>query len=355
MKKFKQQFGCKMTPELKATYEQSPQWKADKFENQVETNMSLSIWDVPELLYKQFCKKDDREPQSPLPIAPFDVDAFLADDVNFKCIWYGHSVVLIRMSGKTILIDPMLGPNASPIAPFKTKRFSENTLDLIDELPPIDLMLLTHDHYDHLDLDSIEKLKSKTKQYYVALGVKRHLTAWGIDAAQVREFDWWDQANFDSISITFTPTRHFSGRGVKDRAKSLWGGWVLKSDHENIWFSGDGGYGEHFKEVGAKLGPFDFGFMECGQYNEKWHPIHLFPEESVQAAIDGQVKKAMPVHWAGFALAQHSWTEPADDFHTHAQTKGLTVCYPPLGETLTLNSEDYQAMWWNELKGSPAK
>ena len=194
--------------------------------------------------------------------------------------------MLMRVNNKTILIDPMLGPDAAPIAPFKSKRFSESTLSLIDQFPEIDLLLLSHDHYDHLDLASIKKLKPKVKQYYVALGCGRHLEHWGIDPVQIREFDWWDNASFEAINITFTPSRHFSGRGLRDRFKSLWGGWVFKTETESIYFSGDGGYGKHFKEVGEKLGPFDFGIMECGQYNEQWHQIHMYPEEAIQAAID---------------------------------------------------------------------
>ena len=179
-----------------------------------------------------------------------------------KFIWYGHSVVLLRVANKTILIDPMFGTNAVPISPFPIKRFSDNTLDFIKTFPQIDLVLLTHDHYDHLDLESIELFTPKVKEYYVALGCSRHLEKWGITKGKIKEFDWWDRSNFEGIDITFTPTRHFSGRGLTDRAKCLWGGWVLQTAQENIYFSGDSGYGTHFKEVGARLGPFDFAFME---------------------------------------------------------------------------------------------
>lgn len=226
--------------------------------------MDISLASLPKLLYKQIFDRKGREPKAKLPILPFDRNAFLTPSDKAKFVWYGHSVVLMRMNNKTILIDPMLGNDTSPIAPFATKRFSENALNVIDDFPEIDLLILTHDHYDHLDLDSIEKLKPKVKQYFVALGVERHLVKWGIPEAKITEFDWWDMQTFADISITFTPTRHFSGRGLTDRAKSLWGGWAFKTETENIWFSGDSGYGEHFKTVGEKLGPFDFAFMECG-------------------------------------------------------------------------------------------
>jgi L-ascorbate metabolism protein UlaG (beta-lactamase superfamily) len=199
-----------------------------------------------------------------------------------------------------------------------------------------------------LDYDSIQKLRNKTKQFYVALGVKRHLVSWGIPENTITEFDWWDENPFGGIQITFTPTRHFSGRGLTDRAKSLWGGWALKTANENIWFSGDSGYGEHFKEVGTRLGPFDFAFMECGQYNENWHQIHMYPEESIQASIDANVKNMMPVHWAGFALAQHTWTEPVDRFIQEAKSKNQNYCLPKIGELFDSNYSVIDSWWVNK-------
>lgn len=350
MKNFRQQFGAKPTKELVAQYAQSPNWREGRFHNLEETKLGVNLWEIPRIIYNQLTDRAAREPRKPLPVQPFAEEAFLAPAKNAKFIWYGHSVVLFRMNGKTILIDPMLGPDASPIAPASTKRFSENTLQLIDDFPTIDLMLISHDHYDHLDYDSIQKLKAKTKQYYVALGVKRHLVSWGVAADQITEFDWWEESAFSDIKITLTPTRHFSGRGLTDRVKSLWGGWAFRNEQENIWFSGDGGYGSHFKEVGQRLGPFDFAFMECGQYNEDWHDIHLFPDESVQAALDAGVKKAMPVHWAGFSLSyQHTWQEPAEDFGEQANSHQLGVVFPRLGELFTVaNASSKQ--WWQEVE-----
>ncbi|MFT7233440.1 MAG: L-ascorbate metabolism protein UlaG (beta-lactamase superfamily) [Cyclobacteriaceae bacterium] len=343
------QFGGKVNKDLLNRYEKSPNWQDGKFQNLVETTMSITIQNLPKLLYKQFCESKRREPKNPIPIIPFDKNAFLAPSEHSKFIWYGHSACLIRMNNQTILIDPMLGPNASPIAPFKTKRFSEKSLDIIDELPTIDLLLLTHDHYDHLDMDSMMKLIPKVKKYFVALGCARHLIKWGTQPELINEFDWWDDAIFQDIKITFTPSRHFSGRGLSDRAKSLWGGWVLKSSTENIYWSGDGGYGTHFKEVGEKLGPFDFGMMECGQYNENWHAIHMYPEESIQAAIDAGVKHVMAVHWAGFALAQHHWKDPIDRFVAAAYHNILPVLTPQIGQLFNYDDLDIHH-WWTGLE-----
>ncbi len=190
------------------------------------------------------------------------------------------------------------------------------------------------------------KLKNKAKKYLVALGVKKHLVSWGINENDITEFDWWQNKVVEDISITYTPTRHFSGRGLTDKAKSLWGGWALKTKTEHILFSGDGGYGNHFKEIGKKLGPFDFAFMECGQYNANWHQIHMYPEESVQAAIDLGAKKIMPVHWAGFSLAQHHWTEPVERFVAECQQKNVDFITPEIGQMISLSDTKDTASWW---------
>lgn len=345
----KKQFGGRVTKEIKRQLEQSPNWGKKSFENLVETSMDIGITNMPKLLYDSFIKTKGRTPKSPLPIESFNKEEFLAQSDSAKFIWFGHSVVLLNVEGKIILIDPMLGPNASPIAPIKTKRFSEHTLDIIEELPEIDLLLLTHDHYDHLDLASIKRLKKKVKKYWVALGSKRHFTKWDIHPEKIKEFDWWDKSELNGIEVTFTPTRHFAGRGIMDRNKTLWGGWAIKSKSENIYFSGDGGYGEHFKLIGEKLGPFDFGFMECGQYHKLWHQIHMFPEESVQAAIDVGVKSIMPVHWAGFSLALHHWKTPVEDFVKSAGEKEINWTVPKLGASIKLSDPLPQVDWWKLL------
>lgn len=344
----RKQFGGRATKLHLEKFSRSKNWDGKKFVNLEQTIMEISFYDIPKLLYKQFCEKQGREPKNKIKVQEFNREKFLNVPNKTKFIWYGHSVVLMRMNSKTLLIDPMFGPNAAPISPFSVKRFSERTLQLIDHLPEIDLVLLSHDHYDHLDYDSIQKLKSKVKHFYVALGVSRHLIKWGVEPKLITEFDWWDKLKFSDIEITFTPSRHFSGRGLSDRAKSLWGGWAFKTKDESIWFSGDGGYGKHFKEIGKKLGPFDFAFMECGQYNALWHQIHMYPEESVQAAIDAGVKKSMAVHWAGFSLAQHSWKEPIERFTKACEQQQLDYISPLKGELVELSQAYQSRNWWEE-------
>lgn len=341
------QFGGKITPELARIYASSVHWHDGKFQNLEQTGMNIRPKNVPGLICEQLTKKE-RRPGSPLEIASFSKETFEGGDSAVKYIWYGHSAVLLRLAGKNIFVDPMMGPDTSPIAPFRTRRFSDNSMAIIDELPEIDLVLLTHDHYDHLDMASILMLKGKTKNYYVALGVKRHLVAWGINPDMIREFDWWDKVDFSGIEITFAPSRHFSGRGIRDRFKSFWGGWALRSVNESIYFSGDGGYGRHFKEIGEKLGPFGLAFMECGQYNDLWEQLHMMPEQSVQAALEVNAGIAVPVHWGAFTLALHNWEEPADRFAAEAESKGLQATFPHLGRIYGISTLQ-SAHWWKEF------
>jgi len=341
------QFGGRVTDSLKNRYQQSPNWSDGKFQNLQDTSMSISLKDFPKILYQQLSGRSDRTPNKPLPIKSFDHQKLMDTSEKMMYAWYGHSAIFMKLNGLNILIDPMLGPDASPIGPITTQRFSKDSLDLIDDFPEIDLLLMTHDHYDHLDFESIKKLKNKTKRYFVALGLKRHLVSWGVDSALITEFDWWEEYELGGVKVTFTPTRHFSGRGLTDRAKCLWGGWAFQTAAESIWFSGDGGYGQHFQKIGEHFGGFDFAFMECGQYNEHWRQIHLFPDESVFAAQDAFAKKIMPVHWAGFTLAPHHWKEPVEIFTTTAKSRQMDFVIPQIGELRSVEETHWEE-WWRE-------
>lgn len=342
------QFGGKLTDELKKRYAQSPNWKDDRFENLIETDTDMNFQALPKVLYKKLFEAKGRIPNEKISLKNFDKETFLEPSDNAKIIWYGHSAILINISDTIVLIDPMLGPDASPIAPFNTERFSEHVIDVIDDLPKVDLVLISHDHYDHLDMESIIKLKDKAKHFYIALGMGRHLVSWGVDKSIIKEFDWWDTNTFKDISVTFTPSRHFSGRSLTDKQTTLWGGWVLDNKKEKIYFTGDGGFGAHFKEIGEKYGPFDFGLIECGQYDELWKDVHMTPEESVQAAIDAKVKKAMPVHWGAFSLSIHPWKDPIDRFLKSAADKSLTICHSEPGGTFCCQ-DDKWPKWWENI------
>lgn len=342
-----EQFGAKPTKEDLRRYAQSPNWRNRIFRNEQPVELKIGLKAIPRLIYRQFILSKRLRPKQEIPILHFDFQK-KADDGRMRAAWFGHSVLFMQLQGLNILIDPMFGENSAPISPFPVRRFSKNTLSIIDQLPLMDLILISHDHYDHLDYHSIKKLKSKGGKYLVALGVKRHLVKWGIKEDDIIEFDWWDEYKQGQVEITFTPTQHFSGRGMGDRFKSLWGGWAFRTSSQNIYFSGDSGYGPHFKEIGKRLGPFDFGFMECGQYNELWKAIHMFPEESVQAAIDAAVEKAMPVHWAAFALAQHQWREPVIRFVKEAKKRGVNYLVPEPGSEFSVDFPMGNAWWQSQ-------
>lgn len=262
-----------------------------------------------------------------------------------RITWFGHSTLFIEMEGMNIFIDPMLGEVPAPHPFLGNSRFNKELPISIENLSEIDLVLISHDHYDHLDYESILQLKDKVKMFYVPLGIKAHLTEWGVADDQIKEFDWWENSNLNGIEFVSTPARHFSGRGFK-RNTTLWCSWVIKSQNNSIFFSGDSGYGKHFKEIGDKYGPFDFAMMECGQYNEQWAQIHMAPEETIQASVDVQAKTMMPIHWGAFKLALHEWTDPIERSTKKAKELNVKMATPIIGEAIIIDANYPSTKWW---------
>jgi L-ascorbate metabolism protein UlaG (beta-lactamase superfamily) len=214
----------------------------------------------------------------------------------------------------------------------------------------LDVVIITHDHYDHLDYNTIQKLHPRVKQFYTSLGVGSHLEYWGVDAGKITEFDWWDAKTFESgFEIIATPARHFSGRGSK-RNQTLWSSFVLKTDSTSIYIGGDSGYDSAFTTIGDKYGPFDLALLENGQYNTLWPNIHMMPEEVAQAALDLKANVFMPVHWSKFTLALHRWKDPIERTTKAAERLGVTVTTPMIGEPVLLGSELPNRKWWEGLK-----
>jgi len=253
------------------------------------------------------------------------------------------------MDGKKILLDPMFGDTPAPHPWLGSKRYSDGLPIEIEKLPRIDFVIFSHDHYDHLDYGSIQKLKNKVGHFYVPLGVENHLIAWGVPASAISVLDWWDETNAMGIELICAPARHFSGRGLMDRASTLWCSWIIKGKEQKIYFSGDSGYGPHFKEVGDKHGPFDIALMECGQYNEQWEAIHMMPEQTAQAGVEVQAKMIMPIHWGAFTLALHSWTDPVERVLLEAKELDLPVATPIIGEPIIVGDSLYpKSTWWKD-------
>ena len=286
-------------------------------------------------------------PPTALPAA-FGDNLWLRRDSAETLTWFGHSAFLVETGGKRILLDPMLTDRASPL-PVGPKRFPTTQKIPLDKIRDIDAIVLSHDHYDHLDYQSIKTLDAHTGHYYTALGVGEHLKRWGIPSEKITELDWWESANLDPIRFMATPAQHFSGRRTNNRNSTLWASWVIQSNNFKLFFSGDGGYNQHFHEIGQKAGPFDLALIECGQYNPAWKDMHLMPEESVQAGIDLQARVLFPIHWGGFKLSIHSWQDPILRFTKAARENGMQYLHPTIGRTVPLKSEAPGDRWWEDI------
>lgn len=288
----------------------------------------------------------ERVPTSALPEVKTDFDLFKKPAEDLKVVWFGHSSVLMNFDGKTILLDPVMSHSTGPFGFMK--RFQKPVVEL-SELPPIDVILISHDHYDHLDMDTIKFFKDKTTQFIVPLGVGSHLRGWGISEERIKELDWWQSARFEDIQIIATPAQHFSGRSFANQNKTLWASWVIRSDKHNVYFCADSGYDTHFKDIGEKYGPFDLAFIENGQYNEKWREVHLLPEESIQAYQDLKARKYFPIHWGMFNLALHSWYEPIENTAKAAEKSNIPLIVPKIGELVTVNNDYVTSYWWKQM------
>jgi L-ascorbate metabolism protein UlaG (beta-lactamase superfamily) len=338
-------FGGLISSEERHRLEQSPNFKKGLFRNLNRSYVLMSLKKLPELMRERKNNRHALRPKDNIEVVSFDKDNFLNGDKP-QFIWYGHSTLLFRVDGLTIAVDPMFGDDVTPMLPKKNKRFSDGIPDVMDQLPDIDFVLLTHDHYDHLDYRSIKKLTSKIVHFYGPLGIGRHLKKWGVAADKITELDWYERVNVSNLEFIFTPSKHYSGRRFSDRNLGLWGGWIIRSSSVAMYFTGDGGYDEEFKKIGEQYGPFDWCFSECGQYNELWRDNHMFPNESAQAAIDSQSKVVIPIHWGGFTLAMHPWREPVEQFVDSISDEDIKVCTPQIGAIVQLGSEEEAHSDW---------
>lgn len=347
--KLSPQFGSKSTPSQEEFYANSGNFYDGKFQNLIETNMTMDFSKGLVVLQEYLKKSKNREPQKPIPVLKLDSLA-ITQNYPAKLTWFGHSTFLLEINDKNILIDPMFGDSPSPIPAFGAKRYSNELPIAVEQLPKIDAVIFSHDHYDHLDYGSVLKLKDKVTHYYVPLGVGNHLRGWGVPDENISELNWWNETAFDEIKLVCTPARHFSGRGLTDRFATLWSSWIIKTDNLNLYFSGDSGYGPHFVEIGERFGPFDFAMMECGQYNENWDNIHMMPEETAQAAIDVKTKQMMPIHWGAFTLALHEWTDPVERVIKATSRLNVPMITPRIGQPIDLTQEEKpSSTWWREI------
>lgn len=289
----------------------------------------------------------NRVPAGLLPEVAPDFVAFVEPSADLKVIWFGHSSFLLNIAGKIILVDPMFSESASPVKMF-VKRFQKPVV-MLEALPDIDYIVISHDHYDHLDKETIGFFTNREVTFITPLGVGSHLKQWGIKENNIIENDWWQTVDFGPLRFTATPANHFSGRSGADANATLWASWVIKSDSHSVFFSGDSGYGSHFKDVGERLGPFDVAFIESGQYNENWKDVHMFPREGVQAFKDLRAQRYFPVHWGMFELSLHPWNDSVRKLYEYSVLENFTLLTPKIGETVNIDKPFKNERWWDSL------
>ncbi|MCI4232074.1 MBL fold metallo-hydrolase [Dickeya dianthicola] len=316
------------------------------FNPQPSTAPRMSLWQTLSLIWRLGFQRKGRVPDQRLPTQSPDLQAFLAADERLKFIWFGHSTLLLNLDDTRILIDPVFSASVSPFS-FMFRRFQPPALAR-EALPDIDIILLSHDHYDHLDEQTIRAFRDTATRFIAPLKVGEHLKKWGIAAQRIQELDWYQSHTLNGITFTATPSHHFSGRSLSGRNTTLWASWVIQGQRERLFFSGDSGYGEHFRHIGERFGPFSLAFVENGQYNHRWPDSHMHPEQTVQAAQDLRAHLFMPVHWGMFALAFHDWADPVRRSSQLARERQLPMIMPMLGEVVTLGTPTATPAWWEK-------
>lgn len=329
----------------------SPQFKNGKFVNTLPTHE-----DAWQALKRWLLASDpSATPTSDLPVIYRKAQEFDVPPVSgLRVTWLGHSSTLIEVHGKRFLTDPVWGERASPSSHFGPKRFFAPPLPL-SELPKIDAIVLSHDHFDHLDESTIKALKDLPTTFIAPLGVGERLARWGVPEERIIELDWWETTNVGGVTLVCTPARHFSGRSLLDRDKTLWSGWAIVAPEHRVFFSGDTGMFPGFAEIGAKYGPFDLTLMESGAYDFSWPDVHLGPEQAVAAHLALRGKVMLPVHWGTFNLAIHGWTEPAERILVAAQAQQVKVTFPRPGESIEPALVGVPVRWWPEVPWKTAE
>ncbi|MFT4740585.1 MAG: L-ascorbate metabolism protein UlaG (beta-lactamase superfamily) [Marivirga sp.] len=327
--------------------EGSPYYKDGQFHNIVPTR-SADLTQMPSILMSYLNREEESAPTPDYLFTEtnqLQLKQDTAGTVYYN--WLGHAAILMQKEGKYILLDPMLGERASPFSFFGPKRYSKSPIST-EELPELEAVIFSHDHYDHLDYPTILKLIDKTKFFYVPLGVKSSLVHWGVPEEKIRECSWWDQKDQDfDITITATPARHFSGRLFSPN-NTFWASWVVKWGDEHVYFGGDTGIFDGFAEIDEKLGPFDMAFMPIGAYNPAWHDIHMDPEEAINAFQQMRATKFFPIHWGTFDLALHSWYEPINDLIELSELNEIPLISLPQGEWFHKDVDNNDAFWWKK-------
>jgi L-ascorbate metabolism protein UlaG (beta-lactamase superfamily) len=345
------QFGARMEGARLERAKANPQYRDGRFVNfQPETPTGFS--DIVGYIARQFSGDEVRVPPAPLPVLAVDTTALAAAPPasGLRAFWLGHASVYVEIDGLRLLLDPVFAERVSPL-PIGPKRFHPPPVALAD-LPPIDAVLVSHDHYDHLDMATVQQLAARGTRFLVPLGIGAHLERWGVPLAQIEEMEWWQRTTLRGVEFVCTPTRHYSGRSLGERSATLWSSWSVLGPRHRFFYSGDTGHGSHFGEIGARLGPFDLAFVKIGAYGPgaPWADIHMPPEQSVQAHREVRAKRLFPVHWSTFNLAYHDWDEPIRRTVAEARRTGVDVVTPRLGEWVDADRPFASTAWWEGVR-----
>lgn len=333
--------GQSPTAEDSIMYINSDNYQAGIFENTTPVNMGLDGFTFSKAL--NFFFDSSREPKQELPTFHITANSFRTAPEDLQVVWLGHSSMILEIDGVRLLIDPVFD-NASPV-PYTIRRFQPSPIKR-NELPEVDAVVISHDHYDHLEMKTIKHLATKVKHFIVPLGVGSHLKKWGCKPEQIIELDWGKSMLIKEVEIIATPSRHFSGRGLGDRFKTQWASFVFKGSKHNAFYSGDGGYDDRFKKIGQEYGPFDLTMIECGAWDKSWKDMHLMPHESIQAHKELGGKYMLPVHWGVYDLAFHRWDDPIRMVTELAIENKVKLLTPQMGE-LCIPGATPRTDWWD--------
>jgi L-ascorbate metabolism protein UlaG (beta-lactamase superfamily) len=345
--------GARAQGERLARMQASPQWKDGRFVN------ALARHDGPygKMMREWFFGGSrDAEPQAPLEVEhPDAADFSTPPQSGLRITWLGHSTFLVEIDGHNVLVDPVWGERTSPFTWVGPRRFYDPPLPM-EALPRVDAVVISHDHYDHLDYPSILALAARGVTFYVPLGVGAHLEYWSVPLDRIVELDWWQESLQGDLELVAVPARHFSGRSItmSDQDQTLWAGWVLQTEAHRVFYSGDTAMFPGFEEIGRRYGPFDVALLETGAYDPLWADVHLGPEQALVAAQMVGAKLFMPVHWGCFNLALHSWTEPIERVLAAAPKLGMPIAVPRPGQSVEPSAPPAVARWWPSTEWVPA-
>ena len=345
------QFGARMSGARLERAKANPQYRDGRFVN-VQPEAPTTLAALGDYVVRQFSGDEVRVPPAPVPVRVVDAAALaLAPGASaLRALWIGHASTYVELDGLRLLLDPVFAERVSPL-PVGPRRFHPPPIALAD-LPPIDAVLVSHDHYDHLDMATVRHLAARGARFFVPLGIGAHLERWGVPTAQIDEMEWWQRRTLRGVEFVCTPTRHYSGRGLSDRSATLWSSWSVLGPRHRIYYSGDTGYSTHFAEIGSRLGPFDIAFVKIGAYGPgaSWLDIHMPPEQSVQAHREVRARRMFPVHWSTFNLAYHDWDEPIRRTVAEATRLGVDVVTPRLGEWVDADRPFQSTPWWEAVR-----